>query len=304
MKNMLDYKAIAALQAVIETQSFEAAAAKLFLTQSAVSQRIKGLESDYGKPVLVRTLPYGPTALGETLLGHFKRVQLLEQNLKIGLDSKLKEQISIAISRDSLETWFQVVINQLGEDLNYRLEIIADDQEITLEYLRKGLVSACVATSPKMITGCKNIFLGYLDYVLVCSPAFKQRYFSQKKGIKEALLLAPTLIFDNKDDLTKRYLKHFFHINEPISNYHTIPSVEGFRQFVLQGYAYALIPRIDVEQDLKQKALVNLFPDKVWEMPMYLHTWEVETQVYKLFNQKVVKIANRILRKNPHDACN
>ena len=47
-------------QTVIETQGFENAAARLFITQSAVSQRIKALESEYGEPVLVRALPYRP----------------------------------------------------------------------------------------------------------------------------------------------------------------------------------------------------------------------------------------------------
>lgn len=64
---MLDYRALAALQAVIETQGFETAANKLFITQSAVSQRIKALENHYGEPLLIRTIPYQPTAFGESL---------------------------------------------------------------------------------------------------------------------------------------------------------------------------------------------------------------------------------------------
>ena len=42
---MLDYRGIEALQSVLSLQSFEKAAAKLHITQSAVSQRIKNLES-------------------------------------------------------------------------------------------------------------------------------------------------------------------------------------------------------------------------------------------------------------------
>ncbi len=79
---MIDYESIAALTAVIETQSFQNAAQKLFITQSAVSQRIKTLENYYGHPVLIRTMPYRPTALGTRLLGHHKRVAAIENDLK------------------------------------------------------------------------------------------------------------------------------------------------------------------------------------------------------------------------------
>ena len=75
---MIDYQAVAALSAVIETQSFQKAAEKLFVTQSAVSQRIKSLENFYGKPVLIRSLPYRPTHLGTALLEHFRRTMLLK----------------------------------------------------------------------------------------------------------------------------------------------------------------------------------------------------------------------------------
>lgn len=294
---MLDYRAMAALHAVIETQGFETAADKLFITQSAVSQRVKALENYYGEPLLIRTQPYRPTALGETLLGHYKRVLLLEETLQAGLSSASQPQrISIAISRDSLETWFVPIMTHLKSISPITLEIIADDQEITHEYLRKGLVSACASTSSKIITGCKAELLGYFDYVLVASPEFKKKYFANAKNIRQNLLKAPTMIFDNHDDLHKRYLAHFFNITDPITHYHVVPSVEGFRQFVLKGYAYALIPEIDIVDDLHAKKLVNLFPDKKWEMPLYWHTWAVETKAYQEFNTLVIKLARNTLR--------
>ena len=46
---MLDYAALAALAEIIRRGSFEAAAAALGVTPSAVSQRIKGLEERMGE---------------------------------------------------------------------------------------------------------------------------------------------------------------------------------------------------------------------------------------------------------------
>lgn len=293
---MYDYQAISALAAVIETQSFIKAADKLYVTQSAVSQRIKSLENYYGESVLIRSQPYRPTKLGVALLDHFRRVMLLEDALnETLLSSSYQQRISIAISRDSLETWFVAVMKQLKNLPGIKLEIIADDQDLTLNYLQNGLVSACASTSKKALTGCKADFIGYFDYVLVASPKFKKEFFSGK-NVKEKLIIAPAVIFDNKDQLHKNYLAKFFAIDDTHLQYHVIPSVAGFRQFAVDGYGYALIPKIDIVEELKNGSLVNLFPDKIWHMPVYWHSWSIETTMYRAFNDLVIKIGKQKLK--------
>ncbi len=295
---MLDYSAIAALAAVIETQSFQAAAEKLFITQSAVSQRIKSLENNYGEPLLVRTQPYRCTNLGQILLKHFKRIVLMENAVNEELDIEThQQQVSIAISRDSLETWFMQVIHRLKKIMPLSLEIIADDQDVTFKYFQNGLVSACASTEAKSLAGCQVDFLGYFDYVLVASPEFKKRYFKNEKDYRGNFLKAPAIIFDNKDKLHAHYLKDFFHLNDFPFPYHTIPSVAGFRQFALKGYAYALIPEMDILVELKQQKLVKLYPHKTWQMPVYWHHWAIETQTYKKLNKVVVSVGKNILRQ-------
>lgn len=295
---MLDYSAIAALAAVIETQGFQSAAEKLFITQSAVSQRIKSLENYYGEPVLIRSLPYQPTKLGVMLLGHFKRISILEDSLQETITSQHHvPTISIAISRDSLETWFVAVIEKLRALPSIKLEIIADDQELTLDYLRKGLVSACASTTNKQISGCKAEFMGYFNYVLVASPEFKKKYFSKNRSIQDNLLAAPAVIFDDKDKLHSEYLKYYFNLNSSSVEYHIIPSVKGFRLFAENGYACALIPEIDILAELDQKKLVKIFPDKPWKMPMYWHSWSIENTVYQQFNELVLKTTSKLLQQ-------
>lgn len=292
---MLDYQAIAALSAVIESQSFQKASDKLFITQSAVSQRIKSLEHFYGEPVLIRTHPYRPTSLGLSLLRQYKRILLLEDSFHEELQLETKSQrISIAISRDSLETWFVTVMEQLKQLPNFMLEITADDQDVTFNYFQNGLVSACASTHSKNLSGCHAEFLGYFNYVLVASPEFKNKYFHDKKNTCNNLIQAPAILFDHKDELHKKYLKEFFKIENETPQYHIVPSVAAFRQFALSGYAYGLIPELDIIDELKQGTLVELFPDKKWKMPVYWHYWSVETHQYKLFNDLVIAIGKEI----------
>ncbi len=286
---MLDYRGIEALYTVQELQSFEAAAKKLHITQSAVSQRIKGLETHYSEPVLIRTLPYRPTRLGKQLIGHFKRLCLLEEDLKRQLGTSTKEMphISIALNRDSLETWFLDLLDETDIFSNVILEIIADDQERTLEYLKNGLVSACLSTSEKEIVGGKVCFLGNMEYVLAAAPEFVKKYFSEGTS-KKCLRYAPAMKFDQNDRLHERYLEKFFGINGEELNYYIVPSVRGFKKFALLGYCYGLIPRIDIAEELQTKQLVQIYSDKVWKVPLYWHYWAIQSKFYQKFNADII----------------
>lgn len=289
---MFDYKSLEALAAVIDQQSFDKAAERLYITQSAISQRIKSLEQYVGQPLLIRDLPYSPTELGQLLLNHYRKTKLLEDDTRSQFSDHIERtRLSIAINRDSLDIWFPAVFKSLTELKAITLEVITDDQEVTLDYFKKGLASACLSTTEKPITGCQVDFLGYMDYLLVASPDFKKQYFSKDKDQKKNLIKAPAVIFDAKDVLHKRYLEKFFNIHDESPHYHIVPSVHGFRQFALLGYGYALIPRIDIKKELQNKDLVELFPKKVWRMPLYWHSWQIQTKLYKAFNALVLKVA-------------
>ncbi len=293
---MLDYRGIEALYTVQEFQNFELAAKKLFITQSAVSQRIKGLEDYYGEPVLIRTLPYRPTKLGRQLISHFKKICLLENELSQELgEIKIQPHISVALNRDSLETWFLDLMEREKEEFSdIILEIIADDQEFTLNYLKNGTVSACLSTSEKEILGGQASFVGGMQYVLVASPTFVKKYFFSENPI-ECLQNAPAIKFDKNDYLHERYLEKFFGINGSELKYNMIPSVRGFRKFALLGHGYALIPKIDILDELKTKQLVQIYPDKTWEIPLYWHYWTVQSKLYQKFNTNMIRLAKTML---------
>lgn len=293
---MLDYRGIEALSVVQELQSFEAAARKLRITQSAVSQRIKSLEAYYGEPVLIRTLPYRPTRLGKQLIGYFKRICLLEESLERQLDpTKGLPHISIALNRDSLETWFLDFMEEKELFNKIVLEIIADDQELTLNYLKNGLVSACLSTTSKEIVAGQAHFLGNMEYVLAASPHFVQKYFSLRNQ-KKCLMNAPAIKFDLNDKLHERYIEKFFGLNEDELNFHIIPSVRGFKKFVLSGYGYALIPKIDIQDELKTKQLISIYPDKVWQVPLYWHCWAIQSKFYQEFNTGIIRYVTKRLK--------
>lgn len=283
---MLDYKGIEALQVVQELQSFEAAAKKLYITQSAVSQRIKGLETSYGEPVLIRTLPYRLTKLGEELIAHYKRVCMLEDDLQVQLDpTKAIPQISIALNRDSLETWFLDLIEESALFNKILLKIIVEDQEFTINYLKNGLVSACISTSSKEIIGGTVHFLGNMEYVLAATPQFKEKYFCQK----EFPYYAPAIKFDKNDHLHDIYLEKFFNLRIDELKFHYVPSVKGFKSFILSGFGYGLIPKIDILDELMTNQLTLIYPEKTLKIPHYWHHWAIQSKFYREMNTQIIQ---------------
>lgn len=286
---MLDYRGIEALHVILELQSFEEAAKKLKITQSAVSQRVKNLEAYYGEPVLIRMLPYKPTRLGKQLIGHFKRITLLEDDLEKQISPiEGLPHISIALNRDSLETWFLDFIEEKELFNKIVLEIVADDQELTLNYLKNGLVAACISTTPKSIVAGEVHFLGNMEYILAASPSFIRKYFSCKNQ-RQCLLSAPAIKFDLNDKLHEKYLERFFGLNGDEIHFHVIPSVRGFKKFVLSGYGYALIPKIDIQNELSRKELIPIYPDKIWQVPLYWHCWAIQSKFYQEFNTNIIR---------------
>lgn len=292
----MDYKGIEALYAIFALQSFEAAAQKLCISQSAVSQRLKALEIHYGRPVLTRALPYTLTQLGQQLVGHFKQVCLLEERVESQIAKVASTpRISIAVNCDSLETWFLDIVEETSVFQDVLLEIIVDDQERTLEYLKNGLVSACLSTYAKEILGGRVQFLGNMEYLLVASSAFVEKFFS-KGSFVECLKNAPALKFDANDLLHERYLEKFFNLDGRDLNYQVVPSARGFKKFALLGYGYALIPKIDILEELKGGKLVQLQSDKVWKIPLYWHHFAIESPLYQKFNRDMIRLATDKLR--------
>jgi LysR family transcriptional regulator, chromosome initiation inhibitor len=292
---MYDYKGLEALHTIIELQSFELAAQKLCISQSAVSQRLKSLQIYFNNPLLIRTTPYETTELGGYLLSHYKKVYMLEATAQSQIkQEKMKSKLSLAISRDSLETWFIDLLETTDLFDDVVVEMVADDQDITLDYMKKGLVGACFSSIEKPLSQCDSTLLGFMNYVLVCSPDFKKNYFSTNQH-KKNLLNAPAVIFDKNDKLHANYLYKFFSIDEKHSLCHMIPSVRGFRNFALKGYAYALVPELDIKQDIKEKKLVHLFKDKVWKMPVYFHSWNMYSREYQyLYQQLMMQVKEKL----------
>ena len=114
-----DGQQLAAFAAVIELGSFDAAAERLHVTPSAVSQRIKALEQRVGQVLVVREKPCTATAAGVPLLRLAAQTALLEAEAlsEMGSGEETLPRIALAVNADSMATWFTGVFGAIDDVL-------------------------------------------------------------------------------------------------------------------------------------------------------------------------------------------
>jgi LysR family transcriptional regulator (chromosome initiation inhibitor) len=216
----------------------------------------------------------------------------------VSLESELvqplegKPSLKLAINRDSLDLYFLDVLSDKEISSIIRLEIIADDQDHTLNYLKSGQADMCISSQSKPLPNHTVTHLGDMVYRLVCAPEFYNKYF-KSGSVEESLVNAPVVIFDKNDKVHFSFLKEKFNIDSPLK-INQIPSVPSFKKAIIGGFGYGLIPTIDIENELKKKQLIEIIPAKKFKVPLYLHQWEYQKDYIKVFNRKLLKAAARL----------
>ena len=176
--NNLDVEQLKTFLTVIDEGTFDAAAEKLFVTPSAISQRIKALETIVGRILLQRTKPILPTESGKELLLLAREIVLLMNDFEDRLEPSLQavnQTIPIAVNADSLGTWMVPALALASEFANF--EIRREDEEYSVELLRDGTVMAAITSSSKTIQGCKTKKLGTMRYRPMATKLFVKKWF-------------------------------------------------------------------------------------------------------------------------------
>ena len=290
-----DYRALQALDAVISERGFERAAEKLCITQPAVSQRIKQLESFFGQQLLVRTVPPKATKQGEHLLGLLHQVELLEQQWLGDNDhNSMPLSLAIAVNADSLATWFLPALKPVMDKNNARFDLQVKDEEHALDMLRLGTVVGAISIQSQPLPGCLCDFLGALDYIFVASPDFAKKHFPN--GVtKLALLKAPAIAFDHLDDMHQAFLQENFSLAPGSVSCHITTSSEAFVQLALQGSACCMIPRLQVDQALKEGKLIDLTLGLYQRRMLYWHRFAPESNTMVAISEALINYTRRVL---------
>lgn len=291
-----------ALAAVVEEGTFDAAARRLHVTPSAVSQRVKALEQHVGQVLVRRSRPCRATEAGNVLVRLAGQLALLEGESfrdvrrtgalgPDGADDPGVVRMAVAVNADSLSTWFPDALIGLPEGV--RLDLHREDQDHSAELLRDGTVMAAVTADAHAVQGCRAQPLGAMRYLAVASPAYATRWFADGLG---ALDRAPLLTFNRKDALQETFLRtHGTGRAEPPVHY--VPSSSAFVDLVRHGLGWGMVPDVAAGALLAAGTLVELAPGHHLDVELHWQHWRLRTPALDDLTERVVGAASRALHQ-------
>ncbi|TXH40020.1 MAG: LysR family transcriptional regulator ArgP [Burkholderiaceae bacterium] len=275
----LDPAALDCLAALVDAGSFERAAQSLSITQSAVSQRLRALETQVGQLLVVRSRPLRLTEPGKVLLRFARQWQAMQADVarELGAAWRDDERVAVAVNADSLATWVLPALDglvQRGHREGFGLELIADDQDFTHDWLREGRVLACVSSVAQALRGCRVTPLGVMRYVAVASPGFLRDHLAT--GLHAGSWPeAPFLVFNRKDDMQAQWVSKAFGIRTPRLRARYVPSSEACVRAIQMGWGIGVLPELQVRELIEAGDLVPLLPEVTVDVPLHWHQWKL-----------------------------
>lgn len=279
------------LLTIAEEGSFDAAAQRLNLTPSAVSQRVRALERAAGRVLVRRTSPAEITSAGAPLmrLGHQLRLLAAEAAKELGGGAAV--DLAVAVNADSLATWFRPVLSEVAHAQTTALRLFVEDESHSHDLLRRGEVLAAVTSEPRPVQGCSVERLGVLRYLPAASPALLERH-QRGRGLDWSA--APVVVFNEKDRLQDALLAERGVGRPPVV--HRVPSSGDFLEAVRAGLGWGMVPEPQFTSDAAAGLLVRLPGSEPGDVPLHWQRWRLVSPHLDALTEAVRRAAKDALR--------
>ena len=289
-----DAQLAATVAMVIDEGSFDAAARRLHITQSAVSQRIKALERQIGRAVVVRARPVRATEAGEALIRLARQIALLEHDAAAafglsdaGTVQAPRMRVPLAVNADSMATWFLPPLARVARRYPIDVDLHGDDQDYAAGMLESGEVMAAVAGEAEAVGGSAVTPLGVLEYRAMATAGFIADWLPDG-ATANVLARAPFVDFDRRDALQQSWLRARGVDPWQVPR-HYVPASHDFSEAVRLGLGWGLIPAPHVSDEL-----VELGEPRI-RVPLYWQQWNLRSTLLDAIAEEVAAEARRVL---------
>ncbi|WP_341579903.1 LysR family transcriptional regulator ArgP [Microbacterium schleiferi] len=301
----IDFDLADTVAIIAEEGTLEAAARRMRMTPSAVSQRLRAIEDQLGRVLLVRSKPVRPTDAGDAVIRLARQARVLEHDALAGIggvrvDDGADEgpvSVPLAVNADSLATWFLTPLARLSARHPVVFDLHRDDQDFTAALLEGGTVMGAVTSRAEPVAGCRVTALGVMRYEAVATPDFVARYLETSRNDIRALAAAPVVQFDRRDDLQDRWLREQG-ISGSDAPRHYVPASHDFAQAVGLGFGWGLLPGFQSDAGLESGALVRLGGPPI-DVPLHWQQWNLRSPLLDAVATEIVEEGRRVLRPAP-----
>ena len=250
---------------LVETQSFSQAAERNFVTQSAVSQQVRGLEEKFKRRLLERVRGRREVRLtdaGQSFYEESRNVLTayggLQERMR-GLDGAVSGTVRVA-------TVYSIGLHELPPVVR-RFMALYPQAKIDLEYSRttrivrdvlSGAIELGIVAYPEKRRGLLVTPLPGDRLVLICPPSHP---LATRKKIKAVELSGQDFVLFERDIPTRRATDRIFRAhNVTVHRVAEFDNIETIKRAVEVGFGLGIVPRPSVldEEKSGQLAVVAL----------------------------------------------
>jgi LysR family transcriptional regulator, transcriptional activator of the cysJI operon len=249
---------------LLETGSFNKAAALNFISQSAVSQQLKALETRYGRPLLDRG---HRRRLTLTEAGHLFYAQAKEvvEGFR-ALEERMRERSTVIAGTVKLATVYSIGLHELPPYVT-RFMQAHPRVKVHIEYSRTDKVSeACLNNSidfgivafPLRLTGLEVIPWREEKLVLVCKPEHR---LARRRTVRLAELSGEDFIAFERDIPTRKTIDRILRAHGiTVHRVMEFDNIETLKRSVEVGSGLSILPETTIGNEVRarQLAKVNL----------------------------------------------
>jgi len=246
---------------LVESGSFSQSAMRNFITQSAVSQQIRSLESKFNTPLLVREgRSVYPTEAGRILYDAAREIMDRFERLDLQLRSMGEEMagtVRIAtIYSVGLYEMTLVIKTFLKNYPKVNLHVEYSRANRVYEDCLKGNADLGIVTYPKPRKGIQIIPLPADKLILICSP---QHPFAGKRQIDLNKLNGQNFVAFERDIPSRRAIDNIFrehHVEVRIVM--ELDNIETIKRSVEIGAGVSIVPLFSVQREIQSGALAQV----------------------------------------------
>ena len=261
---------------LIETGSFSRAAEKNFVSQSAVSQRLRALEREYGKTLVERGQGRGraaPTSAGQLLYDSGKR--LLQDAAT--LETQLREESDEAAGTVRVATVYSVGLHALPPRLkpflaaHPRINVHLEYQQTAQIYqgVANGSVDVGIVACPAPRRGIEIVAFDEEPMALVLAP---EHALAQFQTVQMQQLDGIAFIGFADDIPTRRLVDDALEkarVRVRVRLVSTFDNIETIKNLVEIGSGVSILPLDSVRQEVRAGTLaaVSFAPEDAFTRP-------------------------------------
>lgn len=260
-----------AFMAIVKQKTVHSAAETLYLTQTAVTQRIRALENQLGTTLFIRTRRgMFLTSEGTALLRYCQAAKELEGAALANIQGTgTITDVTLSIMAPTSIMHARIIprcLSVMKKFPHLFIQFIVNDLENQHQALRSGECDFAIIQEEQLADEMHYKKLKPEEYVLVCGAQWKNR------ELHDIIQHESIIDFDPTDQMTFQYLKQYKLFDRAKHHRHFVNRTEGLALMIAEGIGYGTLAKEFAQPYIQNKQLVllnegatfNLSPFLVW----------------------------------------